>query len=175
MKLFFSFLFLLSFSIVYACSCMPPNSIATEFAYADAIVHGKVISKKFCSFAETINPQKLNDLEYLLNEKQCEMIYRPMLQQVVIEIESDFKNSSSSNTIIINTPRGGASCGFYFTKDKDYLVYAKKSSTILSLFVQPSNRFKDLYRKNQYWTNQCQRTCLYPEKAEIDSLLLLKK
>ena len=175
MKIFFSSLLLLSFSIAYACSCMPPNSIRSEFAYADAVVLGTVTSKTYCSFAETINPEKINDLEYLLDEKQCDLLYRPMLQQVVVEIESTFKNPSQSNTVIINTPRGGASCGFYFNEGERYLVYANKKSIPLSLFIAPVNTIKDIYINNHYWTNQCQRTCLYPEKEEIDSLFLLKK
>lgn len=92
--------------VIHACSCVESGPALLNLLNSDAVFSGRVVNINFPTTGPTVTSA---DPEYVTF-----LIYR------------SYWGLQGSNTITVRTPNGGASCGFDFEKDKEYLVYAWK-------------------------------------------------
>lgn len=99
-------IFVLNFSpkTSYACSCVEPGTVKEELTRSSAVFSGKVID---------IVDKKKNSLV----QSSADLI------AVLIEVEESWKGIRQ-NQVVVYTERSSASCGFEFTINNRYLVYA---------------------------------------------------
>ena len=95
-----------------ACECTRPQLPREELAKRDAVFIGKAVD---------------------IQLDTARAIFR-----VTLQVSSYWKGVASS-PVIVRTPAGSAACGFDFTVDSSYLVYADQSDS-------------------GFWTNICTRT-----------------
>ncbi len=159
----------------YACKCADDRTIAESFKGSTLVVHGRVISKELISFAETIRPNKVNEVkEKLKNDQQKpQMFESDFIFEIKLEVMEDFKGSSVRDTVTIYTTKNNGSCGYKFEMGKEYIVYALKKSFQYYLFLTEPDRKKDFERENTFWTDTCMRTADY-YRPEADELRKLK-
>jgi hypothetical protein len=100
----FIFVMLVHFSIpAYACDCVIPSSVETEFSQSDAVFSGKVISIK-----ESHSPGGYAKKE------------------IIFEVYQTWKGLEESQ-VKITTGQGGGDCGYHFVPDGEYLIYGRYS------------------------------------------------
>lgn len=100
-------LFFLGVETTLACSCAPPQSPAAELKKASAVFAGKVIEIKRQQREK--GPKHPGDL------------FREI--EVRLEVSKAWKGIDKDIAVVF-TPAHSASCGYRFSKDKTYLVYA---------------------------------------------------
>lgn len=100
------FLFLLFPMTGLACSCVPPGSVQEEMERSSAVFSGKVV--------EIVNPNKKNKIQSSAN-----------LVAVKLEVKEWWKGGNESE-VIVYTEMSSASCGFEFSLNEEYIVYAYK-------------------------------------------------
>jgi len=126
LKLLLCATFLIAMSAnVFACSCMEPNSLAQEFSESKAVFIGKAISKE-----EQVNHGRIVTL-------------------TSFEILRNFKAAEGEKIVVGSGPSGGGSCGYKFSLEEEYLIYA--------------------YGEEDLHTNICTRT-KHKDKASDDLL-----
>lgn len=119
--------------VAYACSCAAPMSPRIELAKSAAVFAGKVTNIE----TTTAETDAFGEIE---------------VNNITFEVEKSWKNVSSGE-ITITTPIG-TSCGFNFSEDESYVVYAFKNT-----------------EDNTLNTNLCSRTNLLANAQEdIDQL-----
>jgi hypothetical protein len=100
----FIFVMLVHFSIpAYACDCVIPSSVETEFSQSDAVFSGKVISIK-----ESRSPGGY------------------VKKEIIFEVYKTWKGLEDSQ-VKITTGQSGGDCGYHFIPNGEYLVYGRKS------------------------------------------------
>jgi hypothetical protein len=98
------FVMLVHFSIpAYACDCVIPSSVETEFSQSDAVFSGKVISIK---------------------ESRLPGGY--VKKEIIFEVYKTWKGLEESQ-VKITTGQGGGDCGYHFIPNGEYLVYGRIS------------------------------------------------
>jgi hypothetical protein len=102
-------IFVLNFSpnTSYACSCVESGTVKEEWTRSSAVFSGKVID---------IVDKKKNSLI----QSSADLI------AVLIEVEESWKGNRQ-NQVVVYTERSSASCGFEFTINNKYLVYANEN------------------------------------------------
>lgn len=90
----------------YACSCVLPGTPEEELEESTAVFSGKVV--------EMIDKDKNN-----LIQSSADPI------AVVLEVEETWKGMDKSE-VVVHTKRSSASCGYEFSLNKDYIVYANE-------------------------------------------------
>lgn len=98
------FLFLLFPVTSLACSCVPPGSVQEEMERSSAVFSGKVV--------EIVNPNEKNEIQSSAD-----------LVAVKIEVTEWWKGGNESE-VIVYTEMSSASCGFEFSLNEEYIVYA---------------------------------------------------
>jgi len=158
-----------------ACSCQDPYPIPEAFKNTSLVIHGKVISKEFVTYAETIKSDKIKMLRAKLEGAEKKMIDldAQFIVKVKIKVLNSFKNNSGNKFVTVYTTRTGASCGFtHFEEGQEYIIYGSPYSYIFSLLLgQDLN--DDLEKENTYWTNHCTRTKFASYQRELDELKIL--
>ncbi|MBD8025154.1 hypothetical protein H9636_00655 [Ureibacillus sp. Re31] len=104
--LMISFLFNLSLTSSYACSCVQPESAQKELSARDFVFSGKV--KKI-----------IDQNENSIIKSSADLL------KIHFEVNETWKGIDETEVIVF-TERDSASCGFSFTTNEDYLVYANK-------------------------------------------------
>ncbi|WP_313894375.1 hypothetical protein [Psychrobacillus sp.] len=104
----FSIIFFFSYSPAtsYACSCIAPPSAQEELASSSAVFTGKVI--------DMLDVNKHN-----LTQSSADPI------AFLFEVDEAWKGVTQSQ-VVVSTERDSASCGFPFTVNNEYLVYAQE-------------------------------------------------
>lgn len=98
----------LSTPTAYACSCSPPGpSVLSYFDY-DAVFSGRVVN--------IVNP-----------EPRGNIVSSADPVNINFEVYKSYKGVDGKS-VAITTALSGASCGYDFEKDKEYLVYAYKDN-----------------------------------------------
>ncbi|MEH7379617.1 hypothetical protein V7138_03915 [Bacillus sp. JJ1533] len=87
-----------------ACSCAQPESVKDELNRKTAVFSGKVIDL-------------VDENKFSYTQSSADPI------QVLFEVNESWKGPNTSQ-IIVSTARSGASCGFEFEVNREYLVYA---------------------------------------------------
>lgn len=100
---------LLSPACVFACSCMPPGPPATELMQSSAVFAGRVI-----------------------NISQPAIISSSADPTTVTFAVSSVWKGPTTQTIVVETSRDSASCGYPFAQDQEYLVYARSDGALLT-------------------------------------------
>ena len=95
-----------------ACSCVPPDSPSEELSRSAAVFSGKVIDVR----------------EY--NDPNTTTISSTDPTTIEFEVHTVWKGPSFE-TMYLTTPRSGASCGFTFVKDEEYIVYSHDGSEVI--------------------------------------------
>lgn len=102
-------IFVLNFSpkTSYACSCVESGTVKEEWTQSSAVFSGKVIE--------------------IVDKKKNRLIQSSAdLMAVLIEVEESWKGMRQ-NQVVVYTERNSASCGFEFTINNRYLVYANEN------------------------------------------------
>ncbi|KGR90458.1 hypothetical protein CD30_11645 [Ureibacillus massiliensis 4400831 = CIP 108448 = CCUG 49529] len=116
-KMFLIFSFLIAFSFnftateAYACSCAAPGSPTEELNMSTAVFSGKVI--------KIVDPNKDAEIQSSAD-----------LLEVQLKVKETWKGVDET-IVTLYTARESASCGFNFTLNEEYLVYANKSDGAL--------------------------------------------
>jgi hypothetical protein len=106
------------------------------------------------------------------NPNKPDFINSPMILAVKLKVIKGYKGATRNQTIIIFTPRSGASCGYTgFTKGKNHIVFGTARSFILSAFTN-YDTFKHIDLSNCYWTSNCNRTseATSEDLTELDAI-----
>lgn len=91
-------------STSYACSCVEPNSVKEEFKQSSAVFSGKAI--------KIVDKNKS-----MFGQSSADFL------AVVFEVDDSWKGIDQKQ-VVVYTERSSASCGFEFTLNNNYLVYA---------------------------------------------------
>ncbi|WP_342598344.1 hypothetical protein MHB48_12260 [Psychrobacillus sp. FSL H8-0483] len=114
-KVRFAFLFMMAFLCMFnyspinsfACSCMQPDTAQAELDRSAAVFSGKVV--------DMVDVNKNNSIQSSAD---------PIA--VLFEVKETWKGLDQTQ-VIIYTERDSASCGYEFTLDQQYLVYANET------------------------------------------------
>jgi hypothetical protein len=159
----------------YACKCSDPGTVKDSYDNATTVVHGKVISRKVVSFAKTIKTDREDEIRNTLraDKKKLQLFESDLIFEIKIQIIEKFKHNIG-DTVTIYTAISGASCGYRFEMEKEYIVYASNKSYAYHFFLTQSLIKENVEKENTYWTNHCTRTTWYYSK-EADELKKLRK
>ena len=94
----------------YACSCVTPGSPSEEMATSAAVFMGRVVSVR----------------EFEPNDGSWSSIDPTTVEFAV----STVWKGPSYETMFLTTARSGASCGFTFVEDEEYVVYSSNGSGV---------------------------------------------
>ena len=155
------------------CDCKDYDSIEQAFKSSDLVFWGKVDSISFVSPKETMNSEKANEVEKKIGDKKNSSWESPWIMKIEVKTKKIFKGQKKSKNFIIYTPRSGASCGFRFEKDKEYVIYASNKCEFYSLLILDNTKLQGFEKENTFWTNQCMNTGIY-NKEEVKILKKLK-
>lgn len=156
-----------------ACKCQGPDDIQTEFEGTEVIVHGKVLSKMFVTYASTLSTEKLKSIrkKYKLDLQKLAFLESESILKIELDVIESFKENGLKNKIIIYTSRASASCGFLgFKVGEDFLIYLSSKNQMDFMFKKASTRTKNTHG---LWTNHCTRTKGF-DKSEYEKLCELK-
>lgn len=154
-----------------ACSCEEPGTVKESYDYADIVVYGKVVSRSYISFRETMESEKGDSLNNLLADHYNELLNSEMILKIEFKIEKNYKGSITSDTVTIYTGRSSASCGYsWFKEGEEYIIYGSAESYCYGLFTPSDN--ENLEKKGAFWTNHCSRTTEFNEyeAKELDKI-----
>ncbi len=101
----FPFLFFAKVPSVYACKCLPTDSIKVEAIDSEAVFTGRVT--------------------------QVEPIIKTDMIKVTFTVLESFKGVATS-VAVVKTNNDSTACGYEFRKGKDYLIYASGNENNLS-------------------------------------------
>ncbi|MBS4200567.1 hypothetical protein KHA93_13090 [Bacillus sp. FJAT-49732] len=90
----------------FACSCIPLGTVQDGVDGSSAVFSGKVV--------EIVDPNQNNKVQSSVD-----------LVEVKFEVDQSWKGSKQSE-LIVYTERDSASCGFNFSLNEKYLVYANE-------------------------------------------------
>jgi hypothetical protein len=156
----------------FACDCDGTRTVKESFKSASIIITGTVIKSEVISLAETIQINKLKEIEEGLKSAPDEL---KMLSRSVSSIEIVVKGTLKGNvpdTVTIYTPFSGSECGYDFQVGQEYIIYAYNTG-FYSFFLHGEVERGNITKENAYWTNMCTRTTVY-YKEEVDELRCLR-
>jgi hypothetical protein len=110
-KLLFSTLITLLISAQFCspCTCIGESTVQEELSKSDVVLVGKVITNDVFIVKDTIAPK-------------WRKIYKTMTKLLLNKV---YKGKLSSDTVTIISGLGRGDCGFSFSVDSSYIVYAK--------------------------------------------------
>lgn len=174
---FFYTLFLLSLSYsnsMLACDCKHSSSIEKSFENSRLVIHGKIISKDYITYSETLQTNWADSLTKWTKDKgqllDLSMI-TPNVTRLKVFVLKTYKNQRHLDTLTIFTPRSSASCGFTsFEVGKEYLIFS--GSDLFKSIEFKKYGSLNVQLNNTFWTNQCTRT-READLQDLDSLDLI--
>ncbi len=167
------FLIGLNHQSLFACKCDVNNSVETSYNETEVIVHGKVISKEFVDFGQSLTG-KGNDLvceSYQNDTEILDFLEKDYLIKIKLEIIELYKGQALPKIITVYTSRMSAACGFLeFEIGKEFQIYLS-SSCHFNFKFKKANLDKSHY--NGLWTNRCTRTRKFDlsEDRELKKLM----
>lgn len=94
-------------TVSYACSCVEPGPVEGELELSSVVFSGKVIEMK------DVNKNNLS-------QSSVDPI------AIVFEVDESWKGLNQTQ-VLVYTARDSASCGYEFTLNEDYLVFAQET------------------------------------------------
>lgn len=159
-----------------ACKCSGLNSVEDEYKVSEVVLLGTVEKIEYVGLVETMNPDSLETARKLVSEKYIHFLEATGILKATIKVRKILKGYIKDESIVIYTGFNGASCGYRFEKDKDYIVYAQDYSYLYSFLSIDEDRVQGFRKDNTYWTNHCRRTTDYVnEELELINEYLTKK
>lgn len=148
---FFVTICLLIFStqIGLCCTCIGAITIKNEYKRSDAILKGKLLSKKTITITDRVRTE--------FNIQMVEYKFQ------VLEI---YKGKIKNKIVAITTGIGNGDCGFVFNIDEEYIIYSSYEN---KYFANGNIVNKFLY------TDICRRTRLANDLEEIKELKKRKR
>lgn len=170
---FLILILLLNFSdSIFACSCSGTWTTESAYKNSEYVIYGKVLDTTFVSLAETMDAEKL--IRYLsrnpfIDGGKYNILFDPIVIQTEILVNKFYKGLQTQDTIVVYTPRQGASCGYQFFSEGSTHIIFDSGPDFMYQFAGIKNEFKKI---NTYWTNNCTYTCLAHEGMlkELDGL-----
>lgn len=156
-----------------ACSCEEPGTVQESFDQSDIVVYGKVLSRKYITFRETMKVEKGDSLNNILTNHINELLNSDVILKIEFEIKKTYKGTITTDTITVYTGRSSASCGFSrFKEGEEYLIYGSTESYCFGLFTEGEN--DNLEKQGTFWTSYCSRTKEYNdhEARELNKLAM---
>ncbi|MBL4649209.1 MAG: hypothetical protein JKY03_05710 [Aureispira sp.] len=151
-------------------------SVEDAYSMTTVVVSGKIISLNYVSLWATMAPEKRAQAkeDFLKTQPNTKSLETPIIQKVALEVSKTYKGENIIDTLIIFTPRNGASCGFaWFKVGGSFIIYASPRSFYYGVF--PFINIEGMEQKNTYWTNHCTRTNYYYEKEAQELTKLSQK
>lgn len=172
--IFSVFILLISSIDCYACDCNVSYSMEKSFENSQLVIHGKILSKEFISYSETLLTNWSDSLAKWVKDKgqllDLSTIASNVIRLKVIVLKS-YKNQTHLDTLSIYTPRSSASCGFNtFEVGKEYLIF--NGSDLFKSTEFKNYDSENIQLNNTFWTNQCTRT-VEANQQDLDSLDLI--
>lgn len=93
------------------CSCLTPGTPITELEKADVVIAGRVIDSEAPDARPSVNRGRA---EMIVSG--CDMVRWSVVVTAVWK-------GTVADTVLVYSPRYGASCGFRFKVNEDYLIY----------------------------------------------------
>lgn len=164
-------IFILSIK-AFACKCYESGTVKESVEKSDVVVHGKVVSRSYVTYRETIELGQGDSLNAILQGTINELFNSKAILKIVLEVKNTYKGLISTDTITIYTPRSSSACGFTgFREGEEYIIYGGNSGNYDLFFSEETTKIST--KPGTYWTNQCTRTTEYNEQ-EARELELLK-
>ena len=161
LKILLTSLLLISCHLTYACKCGGPGTVQASFQYSDLIVHGVVVGKRRISFEDTIREDMIDKVrESLCEDQSVEIFESHYVFEIRLRVVESYKQPVD-DVVTIYTTATGASCGYRFEIDGEYIVYGSRKSNSYLFFSKVGEIEGDLLKENAYWTNHCTRTVEY--------------
>ena len=157
-SLFILYFLIFSYQAIFACKCESVDDIKREFKSTDVVVHGKVISKEYVTFMNTLNKKGLKKInsKSVLDKDKKELLNNENILKIEIEVFYIYKGKRLKKNIFIYTSRNSATCGYKdFIVGQEYQVYLSKDC-YFGFNHKKANLDASSY--NGYWTNICTRT-----------------
>jgi hypothetical protein len=157
-----------------ACKCNGPGTVKESFDITPVIISGQVIKREIVSFAETIQSDKIEEIERnLKSDPQSLKLFRAdLVFKIQLVVKETFKGLNIPDTVTIYTTITTASCGYKFEEGKDYIIYGSMEC-IYSFWLAEKDRKRNIGKEHTYWTDHCTRTRLY-DGSEAEELRTLK-
>lgn len=157
-----------------ACDCKHSSSIEKSFENSRLVIHGKIISKDYITYSETLQTNWADSLTKWTKDKgqllDLSMI-TPNVTRLKVFVLKTYKNQRHLDTLTIFTPRSSASCGFTsFEVGKEYLIFS--GSDLFKSMEFKKYGSLNVQLNNTFWTNQCTRT-READLQDLDSLDLI--
>ena len=172
--IFSVFILLISNVDCYACDCTIYYSMEKSFKNSQFVIHGKILSKEFISYTETLQPNWSDSLTKWVKDKGQLLdlsTINPNVTRVKVLVLRAYKNHTHLDTLTIFTPRSSASCGFHtFEVGKEYLIF--NGSDLFKSTEFKNYDSENVQLNNTFWTNQCTRT-VEANQQDLDSLDLI--
>jgi hypothetical protein len=174
LKILFSFFLTQAAYSLNACDCNSVKSIENSFENSSLVVHGRIISKEFITYSETLRTNWSDSLTKWAKDKGQLLDLSTISQNIIlvkVHVLRSYKNQTRLDTLTIFTPRNSSNCGFNsFEVGKEYIIF--NSPDIFKI-----NEFKNFYNEqvqqiNTLWTNQCTSTIEHNQQT-LDSLEII--
>lgn len=158
-----------------ACRCNDPGPVRGSYERKGIIVSAKVIRIDTVAYSETIleSEVKRTVLDLKDDPGRLALFTSKSLLKVTVLVTERFKGEGIPNTITIYTPVLGASCGFRFQLNQEYIIY-EGGGLFGSLFFDGGKELKNLKKPHTYWTHACTRTRVFDE-SEAKALRALRE
>ncbi|MBM3186831.1 MAG: hypothetical protein FJZ67_11085 [Bacteroidetes bacterium] len=174
-SLYLALLFLGFSNTVIACDCKPSSSIEKSFENSRLVIHGKVLSKEFITYSETLLPNWSDTLTKWAKDKGQLLdlaAITPNVIRVKVLVLNAYKNQSHLDTLTIFTPRSSANCGFNeFEVGNEFVIFNGEDLFKPTVFKTYGSTNIQLF--NTFWTNQCTRTSKANQEELVDSLNII--
>lgn len=157
-----------------ACKCNDPGTVKESFDIMPVIISGQVIKREIVSFAETIQTDKIGEIEQNLKSdtQRLNWLRANFVFKIQLSVKEKFKGMNIPDTVTIYTTITGASCGYKFEEGNEYIIYGNMKG-FYSVFLMEQDRKKRIEKEHTYWTNHCTRTRPY-DSSEAEELRSLK-
>jgi hypothetical protein len=178
MRLLTAILTLISLTVfndTVACSCIGKSSVTEEVKKTDVVFIGKVVGKTAVkiwsdttgtrfSYEKEKKKEKMDTLSYDEYKWRRGLFGIDMVDYQIV-VSKKYKGHHLQDTITVRTGLGSGDCGFEFQLGSNYLVYARRESSVKYTLPKLGRNRKEL--KGIFRTNICSRTKPV-ERAEDD-------
>lgn len=148
----------LNHQTLHACKCDVKDDIKAHFEGTEVIVHGKVISKEYVDFGQSLTAKGLDLVceSYENNIEVLDFLDKDFLIKVELEVIETYKGQELPKRISVYTARTSGACGYLtFETGKEYQIFLS-TTCYFNFQFKKANLNKSHY--NGLWTNRCTRT-----------------
>ena len=145
-------------SPLFACACGAPQSIDKALKGSTVVFTGLVVKIEYFGLGETMIADSVPIARSLAPHAAKNFLDVPMVLKATLLVTNEFKGVKKNDTIVVYTGIRGATCGYKFEMNKEYIVYGTTDSYMYMFLYVNRNRFRNFTKKGIYWTSICSRT-----------------